>query len=412
MRRAEQPAEKTVVVIGGGAAGFFAAINLAIKKPNYQILLLEKTNKLLSKVKISGGGRCNVTHACFDNSELVKNYPRGSKELLQVFSQFSVKDTIEWFEKQGVKLKTEADGRMFPQSDNSQTIIDCFLNLAHRLNITIRSSEEVFSIKHEQNRFTLKTNQGVLSADAVIVALGGHPKSGAYDLLKNLGHQIDQPIPSLFTLNLPGDTIKKELQGVAVKQAQVKIADSKLNYSGPVLVTHWGLSGPAVLKLSAFAAQDFFQKNYQANIVVNWVYPLKQQEVVEELKRLQKEKHKALPHNLPLFELPRRLWEYLCDKAGFSGNRPWAEISNKHIQQLAEVLTQSVYRMEGKTTFKEEFVTCGGINLKEVNFKTMESKRVPSLYFCGEVLNIDGITGGFNFQSAWSTAWICAQSIN
>lgn len=412
MRLAEQPAEKTVVVIGGGAAGFFAAINLAIRKPNYQILLLEKTNKLLSKVKISGGGRCNVTHACFDNAELVKNYPRGSKELMQVFSRFSVKDTIEWFEKQGVKLKTEADGRMFPQSDSSQTIIDCFLNLAHHLNITIRSSEEVFSIKQEQNRFTLKTNQGVLSADAVIVALGGHPKSGAYDLLKNLGHQIDQPIPSLFTLNLPGDNLKTELQGVAVKQAQVKIADSKLNYSGPVLVTHWGLSGPAVLKLSAFAAQDFFQKNYQANIVVNWVYPLKQQEVVDELKHLQKEKHKALPQNLPLFELPRRLWEYLCDKAGFAGNRPWAEISNKHIQQLAEVLTQSGYRMEGKTTFKEEFVTCGGINLKEVNFKTMESKRVPSLYFCGEVLNIDGITGGFNFQSAWSTAWICAQSIN
>jgi len=382
-----------------------------MKNQNFEITILEKTNKLLSKVKVSGGGRCNVTHQCFETTELIKNYPRGSKELRQVFSRFNVQDTIDWFKKQGVILKTEEDGRMFPDSNHSQTIIDCFLNLATELKIKIITQCEVFSIQKIKEQFSVKTNQDSFSADAMVCALGGHNKSGAYDLLKNLGHTIDKPIPSLFTLNLPKEDIKKELQGVSVKNAQVLIQGTKLNYSGPVLITHWGLSGPAVLKLSAFAAQEFFDLNYTSQIRVNWAYPLKIDEVIETLKTLQKEKHKALPLSNTAFDLPKRLWEFLCTSSGITNDKPWAEINNKHLNKLAENLCSSTFKMEGKTTFKEEFVTCGGINLKEIDFTSMQSKVLPGLYFAGEVMNVDGITGGFNFQSAWSTAWLCAQSI-
>ncbi|PBQ34978.1 aminoacetone oxidase family FAD-binding enzyme [Sphingobacteriaceae bacterium] len=400
-----------MIVIGGGAAGFFAAINLAQQKPGAQITILEKTNKLLSKVKVSGGGRCNVTHQCFEDQQLVKNYPRGSKELLQVFSQFNVQSTIDWFKKQGVVLKTEEDGRMFPYSNDSQTIIDCFLDLTKQYRIQIITQCEVFAIQKVNEKFVLKTNKDVMESDALICALGGHNKSGAYDILKNLGHTIDNPLPSLFTLNFPNELIKKELQGVSVKNAQVLIDGSKLNYNGPVLITHWGLSGPAVLKLSAFAAKEFFDVNYVAGIRVNWAYPLKHEQVLFNLKQIQKEKHKALPRTNAQFELPKRLWEFLCESAEIANDKPWAEVSNKHINKLVELLCNSRYKMEGKTTFKEEFVTCGGVNLKEIDFKTMQSKVVPGLYFCGEVMNIDGITGGFNFQAAWSTAYICASSV-
>jgi predicted Rossmann fold flavoprotein len=328
-----------------------------------------------------------------------------------VFSRFSVKDTIEWFRQQGVALKTEEDGRMFPVSDNSQTIIDCFLNLAHKLGISIKTQCEVFSIQKKGDIFLLKTNKDTLQAEKIICALGGHPKAGSYDVLKHLGHTIDKPIPSLFTLNLPNESIKKELQGVSVKNVQVKIEGTKLHYHGPVLITHWGLSGPAVLKLSAFAAQEFFDIGYQGSIRVNWAFPLKLHEVELELKNIQKLKNRALPYSNTQFELPKRLWEFLCYSSEIDNTRPWAEIGNKHINKLAENISNSSYKMEGKTTFKEEFVTCGGVNLKEIDFRTMQSKVVEGLYFCGEVMNIDGITGGFNFQSAWSTAWICAESV-
>ncbi len=404
------PINKKVIVIGGGAAGFFAAINLATKQPEYEITLLEKSNKLLSKVKVSGGGRCNVAHNCIDNRELVKNYPRGNKELLQVFSQFNVMDTIEWFKKNKITLKTEEDGRMFPISDNSQTIIDCFLELASGIGIKIVMQCEVFAVKKTEDGFSIKTNQGFLEADSIICASGGNNKIGSYDYLKNLGHTIETPLPSLFTFNLPNEPIKKELQGVAVKNAEVIIENKKLSYSGPVLITHWGLSGPAVLKLSAFAAKDFFELEYKTKIFVNWIYPLKLSGVEAELKKMQKEKGKALPYSNSHFDLPKRLWEFLCMSAEIPNNKPWAEIGNKNLKLLAEKLVHFSFAMEGKTTFKEEFVTCGGVNLKEVNFKTMQSKLVPGLFFCGEVLNIDGITGGFNFQSAWSTAWICSQN--
>jgi predicted Rossmann fold flavoprotein len=403
--------KKKIVIIGGGASGFFAAINIALRSKQYDISILEKTGKILSKVKVSGGGRCNLTHYCFDINELVKNYPRGQKELKQVFHQFDVQDTIDWFEKQGLKLKVEDDGRMFPQSNSSQSVIDLFCDLAKMHNIKIITGCEVFSIKKTDKSFHLKTNLTEMAADAIVCCMGGHHKEAAYHLIKNLGHSIKQPIPSLFTLNLPKEIIRKQLQGLSVPEAQVRVVGSSLKYHGPVLITHWGLSGPAVLKLSAFAAQEFFEANYHAGILVNWVYPKTNSEVEAELKLIQKNKHKALPYSSSQFGLPKRLWEFLCLQADIDNSKPWAELSNKQLHKLTENLSNSNYQMEGKTTFKEEFVSCGGVNLKEVDFKTMQSKLVPGLYFSGEVLDIDGITGGFNFQSAWSTAWICANSI-
>lgn len=361
-------------------------------------------------MRISGGGRCNVTHHCFDDAELVKHYPRGFRELRQVFSRFSVKDTIAWFEKNCVKLKSESDGRMFPVSDSSETIIDCFHALARKCGINIVLNCDVFSIKTTAG-FILNTSKGVFEADAVICAFGGHHKSGSYGLIRNLGHSIVPPVPSLFTLNLPEEDIRKLLQGVAVKNASVSIKDLKVTYNGPVLITHWGLSGPAVLKLSAFAAREFHGLNYTSAVTVNWAFPKKKNQVEEELFAVQKQKNKSLPSSAPLFGIPRSLWEFLCQKAGMTGDKTWAETGRKQTLQLAELVCSSVYKAMGKTTFKEEFVTCGGITLKEIDFKTMQSKIVPGLYFCGEVLDIDGITGGFNFQAAWSTAWICAISV-
>jgi predicted Rossmann fold flavoprotein len=301
---------------------------------------------------------------------------------------------------------------MFPVTDSSQTIIDCFIKLTEKYGIKVQTQCEVFSITRGENMFHLKTSNGEYNADFIICALGGHPKAETYRVIKNIGHTIDNPIPSLFTFNLPADNIKNELQGISVPNAMVQITGSKFNYAGPVLITHWGLSGPAVLKLSAFAAHEFHEKNYNAGIRVNWIYPQNFLSAETELKRVQSERGKSLPANLPCFDLPKRLWEYLCTKSGLNKDKRWAEVNKKEISLLARNLVEDSFVMQGKTTFKEEFVTAGGINLKEVNFKTMESKIVPGLYFCGEVLNIDGITGGFNFQSAWSTAWICAQSIN
>jgi hypothetical protein len=402
---------KKIIIIGGGAAGFFSAINIAMKEPDYNVTILEKTNKLLSKVRISGGGRCNVTHHCFENSELVKNYPRGNKELLQVFSRFSVKNTVSWFREQNVRLKTEDDGRMFPESDSSETIVNTFLHLASKHKIKIITQCEVKSIEKNGGSFELNTSAGKMQCDAVMCSSGGNNKTEAYNFLRSTGHKIIAPLPSLFTINLPSENIKKELQGISIPQAEVRIEGSRLKYHGPVLVTHWGLSGPAVLKLSAFAAKEFYEADYRAGIIVNWIHAHTLQETIEAVRNLQKEKAKALPWSFPMFGLPRRLWEFLCTKAGIDNSRPWAEIGSKQMNLLAELLVNSRYKMEGKTTFKEEFVTCGGIDLKEIDFKRMESKLVPGLFFCGEVLNIDGITGGFNFQSAWSTAWIAAQSI-
>jgi predicted Rossmann fold flavoprotein len=408
--------KKLIIVIGGGAAGFFSAINAAINFPEAKIIILEKSNKILAKVRVSGGGRCNVTHHCFENNELIKNYPRGEKELRQVFSQFSVQDTIDWFLKRNVKLKVEPDGRMFPESNTSETIINCFLQEAQKYNIAINLNEEVLSLinghpelasgSHEK-MITIKTTKQTYTADAIICSIGGHNQEKNYAFLKQCGHTIDELIPSLFTLNLPQSHIK-ELMGLSVKNGTVKVIGTKHQYTGPVLITHWGLSGPAVLKLSAFAAYDFFKLNYQAGISINWIGTSNEEELKKELS-LQLGS-KAFIVNTPLFEIPKRLWEYLVLRSDIPLSKPWIELGKKQLNKLAQVLCNDVYDMHGKTTFKEEFVTSGGINLKEVNFKTMESKLVPHLFFCGEVLNIDGITGGFNFQNAWSTAWIAAKN--
>lgn len=387
---------------------------MAEQHPGYSITILEKTTKLLSKVAISGGRRCNTTHSCFDNGELVKNYPRGIKELRGVFSRFSVKDTIQWFSDRGVELHTEADGRMFPTTNSSQTIINCFLEQAKNLGVKVRTKVEVLSVYEEDGKLLLETetdhagSSEKQEADIVVIATGGFPLKKGYSFLNKTGHTIVDPIPSLYTFNIPKDPII-ELMGVSVKEAAIKIAGTAFTYTGPLLITHWGFSGPAVLKLSAFAANHFHEKNYKADILVNWVN-LGQEQTREEFLT-QTSGRKLLPKNSNVFNLPKRLWEYLLLKAEIDPVVAWEETAKKKINKLIELLSNDVYRMEGKTTFKEEFVTCGGIPLSEIDHKTMQSKKVPGLYFAGEVLNIDGITGGFNFQAAWSTAWIAASSI-
>lgn len=402
-------ATKQLIVIGGGAAGFFAAINVAEMYLDYRVIILEKSNKLLSKVRISGGGRCNVTNHTFETSELVKNYPRGAKELRQVFSRFAVQDTIDWFEKRGVKLKAEADGRMFPVTDSSETIIDCFLNEAKRLNVKINLEEEVLDlVKQENGQIQVITNRTSYTCDAVICSSGGHNQKKNYNFIEKAGHTISELIPSLFTINLKNEAIT-ELMGLSVKNATVRVEGTKHQYTGPVLITHWGFSGPAVLKLSAFAAKGFFEKNYNAGILINWTGDKNSELVSSELANYVSEK--SLIVNTPLFDIPKRLWEYILLRAELALTKPWIELGKKQQNKLAQVLCADRYQMRGKTTFKEEFVTSGGVNLKEIDFRTMQSKIMPNLYFCGEVIDIDGITGGFNFQNAWSTAYVAASSV-
>ncbi len=399
---------KHIIIIGGGAAGFFAAINAAEMHSGIKVTILEKSNKLLAKVRISGGGRCNVTNHCFEVNELVKNYPRGSKELKQVFSRFNVSDTIAWFKKRGVDLKTEPDNRMFPESNTSETIIDCFMYEAKKYGIEIRMQEEVLELRTSNNQIQVITDKNKYSVDSVICSSGGHNQKKNYSFIQKTGHTISELIPSLFTINLPGNDIK-ELMGLSVQNATVRVEKTKHQYTGPVLITHWGLSGPAVLKLSAFAAKDFFDLDYNANILINWTGDLNSELVSSDLVSCMNEK--SLIVNTPLYEIPKRLWAFLLWKSDLPDNKPWNELSKKQMNKLAQVLTNDVYNMKGKTTFKEEFVTSGGVNLKEIDFKTMQSKIMPNLYFCGEVLDIDGITGGFNFQNAWSTAFVAASSV-
>lgn len=401
---------RTIVIVGGGAAGFFAAANLLERLTSCKILILEKSNKLLAKVRISGGGRCNVTHDCEEISELIRNYPRGGRQLKKVFSQFAVRETKQWFEQRGVKLKKEADGRIFPQSDTSQTIIDCLLHFCKDPRVEVHTHCEVFSIRKTGNDFFLETSNGQVRCDSVLVAAGGFPKPSGYEFLKWTGHRISNPIPSLFTLNLTNRDIVK-FMGVSVKNAEVKVAGTHVQYKGPVLITHWGLSGPAVLKLSAFAAELFFEKKYNADIVVNWLGDFSEQQVRELLDDLRRQRGSALPTNTNIFHLPERLWNYFLLVAGVEANKNWSEQSGKSFHRLVSKLCSDVYRMEGKTTFKEEFVTCGGVELSEVDMNTMQSKLVQGLFFAGEMLNIDGITGGFNFQAAWSTSYVSAKNI-
>lgn len=398
---------KDIIIIGGGAAGFFAAINIAEQHPELSVAILERGKEGLQKVKISGGGRCNVTHAEFIPSELVLNYPRGEKELLGPFHTFMTGDTIAWFEERGIELKIEEDGRMFPVSNSSQTIIDCFLNEAKEHNVEVLYNHAVKSINARENDFSIETSQELIECKKLVVATGSNPK--VWKLLEELGHNIIQPVPSLFTFDIKDERIKN-IPGVVAKDVEVKVVNTELVSEGPLLITHVGMSAPAILKLSAFGAVELAKLNYNFKIEVNFIRQ-EFKDCLDQLKSLKLEFAKKTIVNSPQFDLPKRLWKKLVLAAQINETERWADINRQQLESLAAQLTKAVFQVTGKSTFKEEFVTAGGVDLKEVNFKTFESKRIPNLYFAGEVINVDAVTGGFNFQNAWTGAYIVSQSI-
>lgn len=406
-----------VVVIGGGAAGFFGAISCARHHPHCEVILLEKSSKVLSKVRVSGGGRCNVTHACFHNSQLAKFYPRGSKTMLSTLTQFDVKDTVTWFESRGVKLKTEADGRMFPVTDSSQTIIDCLLNEATRLGVTIRTSTGVSAIEplhhsaDSPTRFSLALLNGEkIECDKVLIATGGNPNATAYEWLTLGKHTLDQPVPSLFTFNTPHSYLL-ELSGVSVQQTVVKVAGTKLQQTGPLLITHWGFSGPAILKLSAWGARELHSLSYRFTLLVNWLPDFNEETLRQELILYKESNPKKIVTAQALFHLPSRLWQKLVEKSEIGEQTRWAELPKKNMNKLIDLLIRGSFEVDGKSTYKDEFVTCGGVTLANIHAQTMESKYCRGLYFAGEVLDIDGVTGGFNFQNAWTSGYIAGKHI-
>ncbi|MGN6533465.1 MAG: NAD(P)/FAD-dependent oxidoreductase [Ginsengibacter sp.] len=408
--------KKKLIVIGGGAAGFFCAVNAARLCPELEVTIIEKTNKLLSKVKVSGGGRCNVTHACFSIAEMIKKYPRGEKFLKQAFHYFFTTNTVEWFEKRNVKLKTESDGRMFPITDSSETIINCLLHEANKYHVEILMNREIVTIEkissqHNGENFRLFSKDGsVLEAHSVCVACGGFHKTDQYNWLAKLGHSFESPVPSLFTFNVPKNPIS-QLMGISVEDVQVKINGTKFSKRGPLLITHWGFSGPGVLKLSAFAAIELAKMNYDFSISINWLADYHENSVLDKLKSIRNEFASKKIINKNPFNLPQRLWEYHLYECGINAEIRWADLPAKQQNQLAKQLCSQQFLVKGKTTFKEEFVTAGGIKLNEIDANTMESKIVSRLFFAGEILNVDGITGGFNFQHAWTSGWIAAKEI-
>lgn len=396
-----------IIVVGGGAAGFFTAINIVENNPHKKVAILERGKSVLEKVRISGGGRCNVTHACFVPNDLVKFYPRGEKELRGPFHQFCSGDTIEWFEKHGVELKIEDDGRMFPTTDNSQTIIDCFLTAVKKLKIEVLTGQSVQSLYKGNDYWKVETNHETFSCQKLIMTTGSNPK--IWEMLQNIGHTIVSPVPSLFTFNIKDSRIAT-LMGVSAF-AKVKVKDTKLEAVGPLLITHWGMSGPGILRLSAWGAIILAEKKYQFIIQVNWLGDATFEATVEQLKELKHEHAKKVVSKKSPFELPNRLWESLVLASQIDSEVKWADLSKTQLTNLASQLINGEFQVNGKSTFKEEFVTAGGIDLKEINFKTMESKLHDNLYFAGEIVNIDAITGGFNFQNAWTSGFIVANSV-
>ena len=397
-----------IIIIGGGAAGFFAAINIAKQNPNLSIAILERGKTGLQKVKISGGGRCNVTHAEFIPSELIENYPRGKKELLGPFHTFMTSDTIAWFEERGIVLKIEEDGRMFPVSNSSQTIIDCFLNEAKKYNVEILYNHTVKTVIINEDKFIVKTNQGNLSANKIIMATGSNPK--IWNLLSDWGHTIVSPVPSLFTFDIKDGRIK-DIPGVVAKDVEVRVVDTDLISEGPLLITHVGMSAPSILKLSAFGAVELAKLNYNFKISVNFIrYDI--ESCMDNLKVAKQDYAKKMVLNSVQFDLPKRLWKKLVLASNIHETERWADLNKIQLEALANQLTNAVFQVIGKSTFKEEFVTAGGVDLKEINFKTFESKRIPNLYFAGEVMNVDAVTGGFNFQNAWTSAFIVSKAIS
>lgn len=403
---------KRLAVIGGGAAGYFCAVNAARMNPDLQVTLYEKGREVLSKVRISGGGRCNVTHHCFDNEVLARAYPRGGDTLRWAFEQFDARDTVDWFSRRGVQLKTEEDGRMFPVTDDSGTVIACLKDEARRHNVRVHTKTGAEAIRRRDDgsfRIIL-SGAAETGADAVLIAPGGFHRRSAYNWLEELGHTIEPPVPSLFTFNFR-KKVFSDLAGISVPEAEVEVKDSRFCHTGPLLITHWGLSGPAVLKTSAWAARYLQQREYRFDIRVNWVHPDDEDRARSALKKLRDDNARKLVNKQQWYPIPARLWEKFLELAGIAPDTRWAEVSNRDIHELTRQLTGGTYAIQGKTTYKEEFVTCGGIPLGEVNFGTMESRKMPGVYFAGEVLDIDGITGGYNFQSAWTTGYIAARAI-
>ncbi len=400
--------KKKLIIIGGGAAGYFAGINAAELNPNLEVVILEGNNKVLQKVKVSGGGRCNVTNACFTPQELVEFYPRGKKELLGPFHQFMTGDTMEWFENRGVSLKIEEDNRVFPESNSSQTIIDCFEEAAKNAGVEIKLSHRVEAIIKKEDKFSIKTTFKEFIADYLLIATGSNTK--IWNLILKLGHTIIKPVPSLFTFKIVDERLK-DIPGISVSNASVKVLYSKLKEHGPLLITHWGLSGPAILKLSAWGALELFKNNYNFEIEVNWLSK-KTEFVLEFLKSEKKKNAKKQVILRSVFEeIPKRLWVKMVKASNILETLQWAQLTNIQLENLANQLTRCKFKVNGKSTFKDEFVTAGGIDLKEINFKRFESKLHKNLFFAGEILNIDAVTGGFNFQNAWTGGWIVANSV-
>lgn len=396
------------IVIGGGAAGVFAACNAAALYPSMEVILLEQSSALLSKVKVSGGGRCNITHHCHDIGEMIKNYPRGKNFLKKSFHEFFTTDTIEWFEARGVKIKAEEDGRMFPVTDDSQTVINALikeLNL-HRVKVYFR--KKVVSINKSKKWEVECLNNEKFTADFVCVACGGLNKLQMFDFLKSTGHSIVPPVPSLFTFNFQPHPLK-ELMGVAVAHARVSIPFLKKEEYGPVLITHWGVSGPAVLKLSAFAARELYEIGYEFSVRINWCGEMKEQELRSLLQNIREISPQAHVENKLVVNLPSRLWKLQCQRSGIPDSMRYADLSSAAANRLIKHLLLDEYPVKGKTTFKEEFVTAGGVSLKEINPLTMESRLQPGLFFAGEVMDVDGVTGGFNFQHAWTSGFIAGR---
>lgn len=397
-----------IIIIGGGAAGFFTAINAKENNPNLEVIILEKGNDVLQKVKISGGGRCNVTHACFIPKELCEFYPRGKKELLGPFHQFMTGDTFEWFENKGVSLKIEEDNRVFPEANTSQAIIDCFQKAVDKLGVKVLTNCGVDKVYQQEKKWVVHTKKEIFEADKVVFAAGSSKK--VWQLCTTLKHTVIAPVPSLFTFNIK-DKRLLDLLGTSVPNATVKICNTKLEASGPLLITHWGMSGPAVLKLSAFGAKILAEKKYQYNVEVNWLSRPTDKVLNVLLNLKKKEPRKTVVLKSPFTEISKRLWERFVLFSEIKSNQNWADVKNNQLEKLAHQLTKGIYNANGRTTFKDEFVTAGGIDLKEINFKTFESKLHSNLYFVGEILNIDAVTGGFNFQNAWTGGYICAKSL-
>jgi predicted Rossmann fold flavoprotein len=402
-----------IVVIGGGAAGFFGAIACAEANPQAHVTLIEASRQPLAKVLISGGGRCNVTHACFEPQHLVQNYPRGGKALLGAFTRFQPLDTINWFAAHGVNLKTEADGRMFPITDRAETIAECLIREAFAAKIELCIGTPVSAVTRKNQGFEIILKSGETKQCNRLLLATGSSLAG-YKIARELGHDIQTPVPSLFTLNI-ADPQLRELAGISVNSVHLKLSatgKTPLQQTGPLLITHWGVSGPAVLKLSAWGARILHENRYQYKLFINWLPHLSQEEVKQKLLEVKQEWGKKAIALHRGVDLPHRLWQYIIHRSQITTEDRWAAMSNTTLNQLLQEITQGEYLITGKGVFKEEFVTCGGVNLKEVNFKTMESKLVPGLHFAGEILDIDGVTGGFNFQSAWTTAYLAGQAMS